>query len=74
MAHSFEKELNRGMERLTTLEPKLEEMKKLRGERHNDLEDNNQAGEGGESEMITRLRDALLSDTKTPDEVINILT
>ena len=71
MSHSFEKELNRGMERLTTLEPKLEEMKILRGERHIDVEDNNQAGE---VEMITRLRDALLSDTKTPDEVINILT
>ena len=46
-------------------------MKILRGERHIDVEDNNQAGE---VEMITRLRDALLSDTKTPDEVINILT
>jgi len=39
MCRSFEKELQRGMEELSTAVPKLDEIKILRGERHTDLED-----------------------------------
>ena len=71
MCRQFEKELNRGMEELTAIEPKLDEMKVLRGERHIDVEDQNN---GIEDNLITRLRDALNGDIATPDEVINVLT
>lgn len=71
MCRLFEKELTRGMAELTAIEPKLDEMKILRGERHISVEDENQ---GHEDIMITRLKDALISDTNTPDEVINVLT
>lgn len=39
MCRQFEKEINRGNEELTAIEPKLDEMKILRGERHIDVED-----------------------------------
>ena len=39
MCHQFERELDRGMAELTAAEPKLDEMKMLRGERHTNLED-----------------------------------
>ena len=71
MCRQFEKELNRGNEELTAEEPKLDEMKILRGERHIDVEDQSL---GNEDKMITRLRDALNNDGTTPDEVINVLT
>ena len=71
MCRQFEKEINRGNEELTAIEPKLDEMKILRGERHIDVEDQNL---GNEDKMITRLRDALKNDSTTPDEVINVLT
>ena len=71
MCRQFEKEINRGNDELTAIEPKLDEMKILRGERHIDVEDQNL---GNEDKMITRLRDALKNDSTTPDEVINVLT
>ena len=39
MCRQFEKGIERGNEELTATEPKLDEMKILRGERHIDVED-----------------------------------
>lgn len=39
MCRQFEKEINRGNQELTAIEPKLDELKILRGERHIDVED-----------------------------------
>lgn len=71
MCLKFEKELNRGMDDLNAICPKLDEMKMLRGELHIDVEDE---ATGHEDKMITRLRDALKSESVQPDEVINALT
>ena len=71
MCSKFEKELNRGMDDLNAICPKLDEMKILRGEHQIDAEDDEA---GHEDKMITRLRDALNSEAMQPDEVINALT
>ena len=71
MCHQFEEELQRKDADLKAIEPKLDEMKILRGERHIDVEDQNL---GHEDKLITSLRDTLKNDSTTPDEVINALT
>ena len=71
MCHQFEMELNRGMDELNAVCPKLDEMKIIRGERHIDVEDETS---GHEDKMITRLRNALKSEDLEPDAVLNALT
>jgi len=60
------------MSELKSSMPRLDEIKMLRGERHTDIQDQE---EGHEDKVITRLRDALNNDEMTtPDEVIHVLT
>ena len=63
-------ELRKNQQDIRSLEPKLDDMKILRGDRHINMED---IKCGQEDALIVRLKESLTNEGMAPDDVCNVL-
>ena len=67
---TWDQELKNNREEIRSLNPRLEDMKMLRGDRFINMEDIKLGQEDG---LITKLKEALTNENITPEDLTNLL-